>query len=249
MLFLGSWLSSRIQSLMSVHWQKSVRSELGQVGKPADLIYKLRTHPAYIAIHNVIRTHLAPAVFAVLFVYGGLALTSHVLFNVQDDAGLVCRETGTRLGLGRREGVTIDFRPSELCQSTGVVLEEHGRYRVTFGPTASFRDADIDGSKGFYSFDPPSLAQKLLMVMAVPLRRELIRPWFRIVARIGGKGGEESFLDPDPKDGSIEEVVTATRDGELFLFVNDAVIGIPGLYDFFYGDNSGSTKVKIERLS
>jgi hypothetical protein len=44
-------------------------------------------------------------------------------------------------------------------------------------------------------------------------------------------------------------VVPATRDGELFLFVNDAVIGIPGLYDFFYRDNSGSTKVKIERLS
>ena len=51
------------------------------------------------------------------------------------------------------------------------------------------------------------------MVAAVPFRRELLRPWFRIVARLGGKGGEETFLDPDPKDGSIEEVITATRDG------------------------------------
>jgi hypothetical protein len=40
---------------------------------------------------------------------------------------------------------------------------------------------------------------------------------------------------------------TATRDGELFLFVNEAVIGIPGFkqyfYKFFYHNNKGSTRV------
>jgi hypothetical protein len=80
----------------------------------------------------------------------------------------------------------------------------------------------------------------------------LIRPWFRVVARIGGKGGEETFLDPDFTDNFlIDEEITATRDGELFLFVNDAVIGIPGFdgyfYKLFYGNNSGSAKVWITR--
>jgi hypothetical protein len=42
------------------------------------------------------------------------------------------------------------------------------------------------------------------------------------------------FLDPDPEDGTIEEVIRPTRKGELFVFVNDAVVGIPGLYDVFY---------------
>jgi len=32
-------------------------------------------------------------------------------------------------------------------------------------------------------------------------------------------------------------VVKVTRDGELFVFVNDAVIGIPGLYRTFYRNN------------
>jgi hypothetical protein len=83
--------------------------------------------------------------------------------------------------------------------------------------------------------DLRSLWQKFLVFIAVPLRRELIRPWFRVVARIGGTGSEESLLDPGlDVRFIISEELRATRDGELFLFVNDAVIGAPKLYDLFY---------------
>jgi hypothetical protein len=58
---------------------------------------------------------------------------------------------------------------------------------------------------------------------------------------------EESFLDPDPKDHTIDEVLHATRDGELFLFVNDAVIGVPGLTGAFYDNNIGTADVTITR--
>ncbi len=84
------------------------------------------------------------------------------------------------------------------------------------------------------------------MVLAA-MRRELIRSWFRIVARTGGVGGEESFLDPNLKDHSIGEDLRATRDGELFLFVNDATLGIPGLEGVFYWNNVGSADVTITR--
>jgi hypothetical protein len=61
------------------------------------------------------------------------------------------------------------------------------------------------------------------------------------------------FLDPDLTDKVlINEPIRATRDGELFLFVNDAVIGIPGFngyfYKWFYGNNKGSARVTIKRL-
>jgi hypothetical protein len=130
-----------------------------------------------------------------------------------------------------------------------VSLEKDAKYLLTIKGTNSFRDDKIDASKGIYFLDPPGLFPKLLMVAAIPLRRELTRPWFRIVARFGSKGGEETFLDPDPdsKDGSIAEVIQATRDGELYLFVNDAVVGIPGLYDYFYGNNHGTAEVTITR--
>jgi hypothetical protein len=109
-------------------------------------------------------------------------------------------------------------------------------------------DRDIPTSpSGFYSLDVPAAWQSALMVLALPVRRELIRPWFRIVAHTGSIGGEESFLDPDPKDHSIDEVLRATRDGELFLFVNDAVLGLPGFEGVFYLNNRGSADVTITR--
>ena len=91
------------------------------------------------------------------------------------------------------------------------------------------------------------------MLAVAPLRRELFKPWFRVVARTGGKGGEETFIEPDFTDQVlINAPITATRDGELFLFVNDAVIGIPGFngyfYKFFYDNNKGSARVTIKRL-
>jgi hypothetical protein len=93
--------------------------------------------------------------------------------------------------------------------------------------------------------DAPEIWRKIVKVLALPMRRELIRPWFRIVARTGSVGEEESFLDPDPKDHWIDGVMRATRDGELFLFVNDAVPGIPGLEGVFYSNNVGRADVTV----
>ena len=166
-----------------------------------------------------------------------------------DDAGLACSEGTNPTRMVRGEKRTLVFDTSSVCSATGILLENGGRYAITIkAKEASWYDRDIPTSPaGFYSLDAPSLWQKGLMILAVPMRRELIRPWFRIVARTGSAGGEESFLDPDPKDHSIDEVLHATRDGELFLFVNDAVIGVPGLAGVFYANNIGTADVTVTR--
>jgi succinate dehydrogenase/fumarate reductase flavoprotein subunit len=46
----------------------------------------------------------------------------------------------------------------------------------------------------------------------------------------------------------IQFRINPTRDGELFVFVNDAVIGIPGLYGLLYRQNTGGATLTIERL-
>ncbi|MGA7485956.1 MAG: DUF2235 domain-containing protein [Xanthobacteraceae bacterium] len=267
LLFWGSRLSAKIQDQMGRHWQNAVNGRLVDLGAPTDLVYRLRTSAAYVAIHTGVKKYVAPAVFALLFVFLGLALTSHVLFNIQDYAGWVCREKLVRYGypdpdyphwrkvvddgglknLGPGKKVTLqEFKTSELCQSTGVWLERNQRYVIKFESTESFNDHGIPATLGFYSLEAPGFWNTVWMIAAIPLRRELTRPWFRVVARIGGKGGEESFLDPDETDQYLIDVpITATRDGELFLFVNDAVIGIPGLYGVFYRNNQGSTTVTI----
>lgn len=36
------------------------------------------------------------------------------------------------------------------------------------------------------------------------------------------------------------------HDGELFLYVNDAVLAVPPLQGYFYRNNHGTAKVEIE---
>ncbi len=246
----GSWLAGRIQNNMGIYWFRSLNSLIPATGMPNDIIFRLRTSRWYRALHNGFKKYFAPAIFAVLFAYLGLAFASHALFNIQDYAGLVCRDNGTAggLGLGEKKQLAA-FQPSNLCQDMKVSVEKDAKYLLTIKGTKSFRDGGIEASKGIYFLDPPGFFPKLLMLAGIPLRRELMRPWFRIVARFGSKGGEETFLDPDPdsKDGSIAEVIHATRNGELYLFVNDAVVGIPGLYGLFYGNNHGTAEVTITR--
>ena len=81
--------------------------------------------------------------------------------------------------------------------------------------------------------------------------------------RIGAVGAEEEFLQPDV--GAIEErmkssgpykafvyqeVFRTKSSGEIYLYVNDAVLGIQKYFSWFYDRrslNKGRTRVLIER--
>lgn len=262
-LWWGSRLAARIQNEMRGLWAGSLTATLLAAGTPNDLVYKLRTANWYRFLHRSLKQTVAPAVFALLFAYCALAFLSHALFVAQDDFGLVCKET--ERGLTMKPGDTIklqrNFNTSNPCQDMGIFFEEHKVYKVAIELTEPFRKSgiDVDASRGFYLFDAPTLTQKLGLFVMLPLRREVIRPWFRIVARLGGTGGEETFLDPDPAPNKssvanpnapprkirYEENIKATKDGRLFLFVNDAVLAIPGYYGIFYRENQGSADVTI----
>jgi uncharacterized protein (DUF2235 family) len=245
----GVRLSGRIQSDMGAIWQKSVAAKLPATDRPDDWIYRLRTNALYVGAKRNWKFSVGPSLSVVFFIYAGLVLINHVAYIVLDDAGFVCRESAGASGMAKGEIRKLSFDTSSVCSPTGILLENGGRYAITLkAREAHWYDRTIETSPaGFYSLDAPTVWQKVAMVLALPMRRELIRPWFRIVARTGGVGGEESFLDPDPKDHSIDEVMRATRDGELFLFVNDAVLGVPGLEGVFYSNNVGIADVTVTR--
>lgn len=255
----GTRLAARIQNEMSVLWANSLAARLQAASRPTDLIYRLRTSRWYRFLYRSLKQTVAPALFAFLFAYCALALTSHALFVVQDDFGSVCKEVSRPLTMKPGDTVKLqNFNTSNPCQNMGIVFEEHKIYKVVIEIKEPFRRSgiDVDASKGFYFFDAPTFLQKTMLLAELPLRREIIRPWFRIVARLGAAGGEETFLDPDPTPPSknsnmapgkvrYEENIKATKNGQLFLFVNDAVLAIPGYYGFFYGDNQGTAEVTI----
>jgi uncharacterized protein (DUF2235 family) len=245
--WLGGKIASRISVRMGTIWR---RTPSAPTGLPDDGIYRLRSHPLYIGFHEGLKHTWAPAFFAIMFVYLGLTFASHLLYNVQDVAGWVCREDGKAKGVEKGTPAVANFATSNLCNKTGISVDGNGRYEITVSadPTP-WSDGGVPSKLGgFYTTDAPHWYQRLALMLGVPLRRELTRPWFRLVLRYGGVGGEEVFLDPDREKGTIDKVaIRPTRSGELFIFVNDAVIGIPGLYGWFYRNNKGTGTLTVTR--
>ena len=87
--------------------------------------------------------------FALLLLYVGLSLTSHLLYNIQDVWGLTCRESGDATGLARGFGTprpdgeskTVEFNTSDLCKPTGILLERNARYHVEVKTTVAWEAA------------------------------------------------------------------------------------------------------------
>jgi uncharacterized protein (DUF2235 family) len=251
-IFWGMRIAARISNCMGAIWRKAPSAPSGL---PENVIYRLRSNRAYIWFHESLKRRWAPFFFAFLFMYLGLSLVSHLLYNIQDVAGLTCIESTSSQAKGLARGETvaqpIEFKTSDLCKPTGVLLEGNGaRYYVKIEavPSAPWSDAGVPVPiGGFSAAVQPSWYHRIKLGLIVPLRRELTQDWFRIVLRYGGVGGEEAVIEPDPEDYVIETVIKPTRKGELFIFVNDAVIGIPWLYDFFYRNNQGSGKITVTR--
>lgn len=246
----GMRTAARITDLMGMIWRTAPSAPSGI---PKNFIYKLRSNRLYIAAHDGLKRKWAPAFFALLFAYAGIALVNRMLYNAQDVWGLTCTPSAETKGLGKYETVVqpVEFMTSDLCKPTGIQLDGGGaRYYVKIEPVAG-KDWYDSGIKvpigGFSPTVQPTWNQRIGLGLAVPLRRELTKDWFRIVLRYGDVGGEEVFLDPDPDDSVIEANIKPTRKGELFIFVNDSVVGIPGLYDYFYRNNQGAATLTVTR--
>ena len=252
----GMRIAGRISNRMGAIWRKTPSAPSGL---PDNAIYRLRSNRIYVWFHESLKRRWAPFFFAFLFMYLGLCLVSHLLYNAQDVWGLTCVESAnTQIPekpdrASKDKGgkpLTAPFETSKLCNATGILLEGNGaRYKVEIeAQPNSWTDSGIPVPVGGFSANnPPVWYHRILLGLGVPLRRELTQDWFRIVLRYGRVGGEEVFLDPDPDDSTIEANIKPTRKGELFVFVNDAVIGIPGLYDFFYRHNGGGGKITVTR--
>lgn len=259
-LAVSSWIASRTSNVMSSIWR---RTATAPVSLPDNPIYDLRSNSLYIALHEGLKKYVAPFLFAVMFVYLAAGVVSHFLFDILDVAGATCEGSSNPPAVGLKEpehrtettkSDTVDFGPSDLCVATHIMLTRGARYRATIVPVEPVQK----WSNGIWHYDfpiggYPTTAQppwyiRLYYSLFLPFRREFNHDWFRIVLRFGEVGGEETFYDPDPTDPVIEFPFTPTRDGELFIFVNDAVIGIPGLYRTFYRHNTGTARLTVERL-
>ncbi len=103
-------------------------------------------------------------------------------------------------------------------------------------------------AKGFDSATPGlTKPQRAIFWAFTPFRRLWSADWFVPIARIGRRGLDQYRLDAETIN------ITAKTTGELFLFVNDAIVPVNlrrlGLgWDEYYKNNQGTATITVSRL-
>jgi hypothetical protein len=170
-----------------------------------------------------------------------LALTGRAAFYARNTLGYLCEASGQEDIKNVIQPTSVTFDISDPCFATGVALKAGESYRF---------DVDQDGSewKDGSSVAAPEGITPVRLIPWTPVRRILSEPWLRLIGQTGAAGKEYFSIGPGRKS------YTARSDGELFLYVNDAVLGfLPEPYwawPYFWepGRNSGKATVTITPL-
>jgi uncharacterized protein (DUF2235 family) len=144
---------------------------------------------------------------------------------------------------------TLDI--SKICNSTHIVVEQGQRYIIKVTPNDTWASNGRPVSaRGVRRGDLSSRWDKIVSALTWPLTRNLMQPRFVVFARVGDTGNDEYLLEPDSykKDPVIEVPIVPRRSGELFLYVNEAVLPWPLPRDFFYRDNKGTATVEVRNV-
>jgi uncharacterized protein (DUF2235 family) len=253
LISIGSRLQGRIFDEMHALWRPVVQQPGAPVHPsaelPNDVVYRLRNHPLYLRIFSLIKWNIAPLMVGGLAAMAIVQSVAHGLFSVSSSFGRVCTASDPgQLTQDRLENGI--FAANTLCWASGVAVQQGKRYRITIAINEHPEWSDSGIKTGVGGFGAELMTRP--MYFGLLLRRHVREPWFKPIARIGSTGSDEYPLDP--ADGSIPTAetktlvaeITARRNGELFLFINDAVLPAPQIWQVFYNNNSGTAMVTIQ---
>jgi uncharacterized protein (DUF2235 family) len=250
------WLTRRLRTKISDEmlaiWRGSLRGGLEERYIYSSFEHRLRTNKLVNLIRWALLSYVIPATVTLGVIYFLFVIASRLTSSVLDNAGFYCRETSEAEILLPGQEKTVLFETRSICAPTGIRLDFGGTYLITMKQlTPWMKEGQPTSLGGFHLSqvrDPP---QRVLLAFALPLRRSLLRPWSQVIMRVGAIGGYELFLDPEPPPAPqdiISERFRPQRTGELFLYLNDAILPIPGVADIFYRYNAGSAEVRVRRL-
>lgn len=201
----------------------------------------LRTSPALAAASKVVANKIIPFAFAMALLLAGAYAINRIAFEILNVGGFACRAGAEAKKLGPNEERTVSFPASGACFDTNVMLEQGATYEIEFPAAVSWKDAyiPVPTTDGFAS---NAKAAPWYLFLAAPMKRDMGQNWFKPIAHVGEHARSEHVL------GNKTRFVVEGRPGELFLFVNDAVIGVPGIWDYFYRNNQGDASVVIRKI-
>ena len=227
-------------------------------------LLSLRSSDLYQGIYAVLRRKVLPAVFGIATLVWLAGAANRAGFEGFNMAGAMCTPRPEAPAvLNVDDSRTVRFASGDFCASTGIALVANGRYRVVFQPAAAtaadatpragrpWSDGGVTvdySAAGFTSrSDGLSPLQRVLFTVFVPFRRVWTSDWFVPIARVGEQGLSQYALEED------ETTITPSLSGELFLFVNDAILPVNVMplafgWDAYYENNNGSADVTVSRL-
>ena len=234
LLWLGGWLQENIRNVMRAIWIK--RPPPAGIGDR--IAVSIRTRAYYRMFFYALKYWWLPSIFAVLILWALVALASQLVFRTADAFGAFCVATPagqTSVGSG-----SVTFQTLDFCKPTRIRVVKDEDYRVAIKVDSEWIDKSIHTTPEGFGFRKMSV----LMYPALVFRRVVFARWFKPVLRIGNMGGEEHVLDvkanPPGQATTYEAILKPRRDGEVFVFVNDAL--------WTYGNNLGSASITIEPL-
>ena len=255
LLLLSTRLQQAIRDQMRGLWDAIATRRGTPVepsGPPTDWVYRFRSHPRYRDVFDRVTQTILPFVFG----FGSLAAIvviaagtlNRAAFAAVSAAGLTCIDSAPPRSWDGRP-TTLLLPSNELCQQTGLELQQGQPYRVeivlpdndALPPAQQWRDASVrvETPAGFSSGQSP------LFLLALPFRRVLTTQWFVPMVRVGNHVAEYHALDqieeipPDQATTGEPEHTrrkrrvkgfaefTPVRTGQMFLFVNDAILPGP----------------------
>ena len=216
-------------------------------------VYGLRTNASWRAFVQIVRVELFPTIFAfcfaLAFTYCFLMVADRVVLNFADAAGLFCHES--KPPLMDESPTLLPFDTRNPCFPAGVKLDEGSHYLITVQISTDWFDGDIKTRnpiepQGFRNSDVQGW-KRIGVSLAFPFGRTLDR-WFHLILRIGRFGSDEHPFNPKKDAGSYVAELTASKSGELFLYVNDVVLPLPYYWSRFYNAHKGEAGVVIKRI-
>jgi uncharacterized protein (DUF2235 family) len=251
MLLWSASLKTDIRDEMRQIWDGILAKPTGNVQpptQPSSFIRWLRTSRWYQSFFKGLTHYVLPGLFALAIYCFAFVILSRFEVGAMDAIGTVCKASENARIV--TSSALFSFETSNPCAASGYLLQKGVRYRlwIQIDEHAPWSDAGIATDLAGFS----SSKMTWPMYFGLPFRRWITEPWFKPVARIDPHGNDEYVLDPslpftegEKRDRMCTEI-RARRDGELFLYVNDAIFLWPRSHT--YGNNSGTASVTIKRI-
>jgi hypothetical protein len=250
----GNWLEGRIAARSAEAWAHVTGTTLkkGGVWGPLSKIARtLRTSEPLVQAYRIFARHVLPFGFFLATVLLGLFLANRAVFYCIGVVGNTCIASDQPKPVGDAPTPADRlFKTNDPCFATGIQLKAGETYTMSF----SVQSPWMDGRKATNPAGFTGCDARWPFTCSTPMRRYFTAKWFEPIARVGKTGLDRYRLNPRCAKPDCSDQVyvsppfTVRNSGELFLFVNEAVYGLPGLWSRSYRNNGGNAQITITRV-